>query len=127
MTIASPEKYMRALWDWGMFDGCFGNSRIKIGDIDGIVESRGHFLLIEGKSVGVPIPEGQRIMIGKLLEIPQFTIICLWGTPPNRINRIEVRNGKEVITIAHATIGDLRSVVAEWYAGTIHGPPKLAA
>ena len=46
----------RSLWDWSTLDGCFGNSKIRVGDIDGFVERRGRVLFIETKYPGSWVP-----------------------------------------------------------------------
>lgn len=49
MTIRDINHFINALWDWGFLDGCFGDSKSRVGDIDGIVGHCGEILLLEGK------------------------------------------------------------------------------
>lgn len=70
---------MKALWDWAILDGCFGTSNIHPTDMDGLVERKGKFLLIETKSPNKAVPEGQAIMFNHLLKTGVFTIIVVWG------------------------------------------------
>ena len=66
MTIKNLEAFVENLWDWGFLDECFPGTRIRVTDIDGLVERNGHFLLIEAKSPGKDIPTGQRILFDRL-------------------------------------------------------------
>lgn len=58
-----------------MFDGCFpvGN----MGDLDGILELGGHFLVVEFKRPGVVVPYGQQRMFEKLVATKLFTVIVV--------------------------------------------------
>lgn len=114
MTIRNMAQFVNSIWDWAILDGCFGNTRIKPTDIDGMVERRGHFLLLEGKGLGVPIPQAQEIMFNKLRQTGNFTIIVIWGTP-NEVSRMQVRTPTEVGDCKAATSQDLRSRVREWF------------
>jgi hypothetical protein len=81
VTIRNLDNYVNALWDWGFLDSCFGNTRIRVTDADGLVERNCHFLLIEAKGCGVPIPRGQAIMFDnmKLAFGDRFHILVVWG------------------------------------------------
>ncbi len=52
-----------------------------MGDVDGLVELRGFFLILEWKSNRSPIPDGQRIWFDKLARMPgrMFTVLCVAG------------------------------------------------
>jgi hypothetical protein len=41
MTINKLDAYVAGLWDWVCLDGCFGDTKIRPTDIDGLVERRG--------------------------------------------------------------------------------------
>ena len=66
------------IWDWQPFDDCFGG-KIRMGDIDGMVERNGYILLVETKHTGSEIPFGQMIMFNQLSKLPNFTVILIWG------------------------------------------------
>ena len=70
---------MACLWDWGFLDSCFDGTRIRITDVDGLVERREHFLLIEAKSSGAPIPQGQAILFNALIKNPNWHVLIIWG------------------------------------------------
>lgn len=60
---------------------CFGNTHIRITDIDGAVERNGKFLIIETKLPGQDPPKGQEIFLDGLSKQPDFTVIVVWGNP----------------------------------------------
>lgn len=60
MTIRDIKLFTAALWDWGIFNGCFGNTRCRVGDVDGILERCGEVLFIEGKPTGYAPPVGEQ-------------------------------------------------------------------
>lgn len=78
MSIRNKDAFMNALWDWGFLDNCFGNTRIRVSDLDGIVERNGEFLIIEAKGPGIPIPRGQSIMFSKM-ALKGMTVLIIWG------------------------------------------------
>lgn len=63
-----------------VFADCFPG-RICMGDVDGLVEISGRFLLLEWKSAPKAIPEGQRITYNMLVALPgrMFTVLCVSG------------------------------------------------
>lgn len=79
MTINNPDKYLAGIWDWAILDGCFGETRIKPTDIDGMVERNGNFLFLETKAPGVPLPQGQEISFKRLAEHPDTVVMVVWG------------------------------------------------
>jgi hypothetical protein len=66
--------------DWGFLDSAFSN-KIRVGDIDGIVEANGSLLILEWKTTGYPVPTGQRIMFEKITPGGKITVIVIWGDP----------------------------------------------
>ena len=82
MTIENMDKYLESQWDWSVLDGCFGETRIKPTDIDGLVERNGQFLLIEAKLPGAKLKMGQRLTLEALHKTGIFTIACIWGKCP---------------------------------------------
>lgn len=97
MTIQNLERFIASLWDWGELDGCFGSSRTRVGDIDGIVGHCGEVLLFEGKpmrcapEVGErwqqngyrdPKRNGQSKLWGELAG-RGITVLVLYGEPEN--------------------------------------------
>jgi len=66
--------------DWGFLDSSFTN-KIRVGDIDGIVEANGHLLILEWKSFIGDIPTGQRIMFEKITKINKIIVFVVSGDP----------------------------------------------
>lgn len=63
-----------------VFADCFPG-RICMGDIDGLVEINGKFLLLEWKREPRDIPAGQRLTYNMLVRVPQrmWTVLCVAG------------------------------------------------
>lgn len=110
MSIRNIDSFVKNLWDWKILDGCFGKSRISPTDIDGLVERRGKFLMLEGKSLGKDVPTGQQIMFNNLVKTGVFTIIIVWGDP-NAPETIQVWGKEKVV----ADISIFRKEVEKWY------------
>jgi len=70
--------------DWGFLDSSFSN-KIRVGDIDGIVEANGKILILEWKTTGYEIPKGQEIMFKKISPPGQITVIVIWGNPEETV------------------------------------------
>lgn len=110
MTINNPTEYVNNLWDWSILDGCFGQTKIAPTDIDGITERNGRFLLIETKSLGVPIPNGQSILFDNLIA-KGFTVLVIWGKA-NEPEKLQIWGLKKPY---RADINELRSIVSQWF------------
>lgn len=80
MTIKNLSAFVDALWDWGFLDECFAGTKIRVSDLDGMVERKGWVLIIEAKGMGKSVPPGQQIMF-RALSQKGFTILTLWGQP----------------------------------------------
>jgi len=70
--------------NWGFLDSSF-SGKITVGDIDGIVEANGKLLILEWKSTGATLPEGQEIMFKKSTRSGVVTAIVIWGDPVETI------------------------------------------
>ena len=64
--------------DWGFLDSSFSN-KIRVGDIDGIVEANGCLLILEWKSFVGKIPLGQRIMFEKVTAKNSIVVFVVSG------------------------------------------------
>jgi hypothetical protein len=114
MTINNPEAFCASLWDWGCLDGCFGETRIKPTDLDGLIERHGKFLAIETKLPGVSIPQGQDIILRALAGTGYFTVLVVWGKPgvPERASLWHAGNTHEYDT---CNLARLRDIVSRWF------------
>ena len=90
-NLRDPKKYLDTIWDWTPFNACFGNTKIRITDIDGAVERNGKFLFIETKLPGQELPKGQRIFFDMLTRLPGVTVLIVWGKP-NQPIEVQVWN-----------------------------------
>lgn len=116
MTITNPEKYMQGVWDWAILDGCFGETRIKPTDIDGLIERNGKFLVLETKSVGADVPHGQMITFRRMVQ--QGWYVCIvWGeqNSPRRIVFLTPHKSRPEVVFDPASIADLRRIVSWWF------------
>jgi hypothetical protein len=67
-----------------MFADCFPG-RISLGDIDGMVEINGAFLLLEWKAPGGELELGQQIAFEKFSRFPRCSVIVVQGDPETMI------------------------------------------
>jgi len=115
MTIRNLEAFMAGLWDWAILDGCFGETRIMPSDTDGEVERNGHFLVLEAKSPGVLISQGQRIKFQHRAQRGD-TVMVIWGKqnkPENiMIWRPYCRFGPDSFA---CDISKFRDLVSSWF------------
>lgn len=113
MTIRNLQIYTQSLWDWGILKGCFGSTHIEPTDVDGLIERRGKFLLLEAKSPGKFIPKGQQIMFDNLLKTGIFTVLVIWGQP-NKPEQMQVWGQLP----RPASLDTLRQEISKWYQDT---------
>jgi len=115
MTIHSPDLYCAALWDWGFLDDCFPGTRTRVSDIDGIVERKGRFLVIEAKGVNTRIPTGQLIMFEAMAN-KGMTVLIVWGNP-NEPEQMQIwyPHRPYAEPAVPASVDDIRDVVRRWF------------
>ncbi len=111
VNLRSVDTYLETLWDWSFLNDCFGHTRIRVTDIDGVVERNGHFLYIETKSPGASIPQGQALMFEALTRQPNSHVLIIWGEP-NMPEKAQFW-GKAAFSADAAVI---RSLVKRWFA-----------
>lgn len=114
MTIKNERAFMDGIWDWAILDGCFGDTRITPTDIDGLVERNGHFLIFECKSPGVPVRQGQEIMLNRAVETGFFTAMIVWGEK-NKPEKLKVigRMGNAEVDPCDKDL--FRDYVKQWF------------
>lgn len=88
MTIRNLKSYTEALWDWGFLNSCFGGTKIRVSDVDGVVERKGKFLFIEAKRPNASIPGGQQRLFRALAK-SGCSIFLIWGDQ-NKPERLSV-------------------------------------
>lgn len=114
MTIENPKAYLAGVWDWAILQGCFGKSRIMPTDLDGFVEHKGRFLLLEAKASGADLTMGQRIAFSALRDTGLFTIIIVWGET-NKPERMELWTSEKKFDPESIDLTRLRDIVLQWY------------
>ena len=120
MTIKNPEAFIAGVWDWGILRGCFGETKIEPTDIDGLVERKGKFLIIEAKAPSANLQVGQEITFEALRQTGLFTIIVVWGET-NKSSRIEVWTREGKFPIRTSGLKTLRKIVAKWFLAADNG------
>lgn len=61
-----------------VFAQCFPR-KIAMGDVDGLIELGGHFLMLEWKMPGAPVPRAQEMVYERITAWDRFTVIVVWG------------------------------------------------
>ncbi len=118
--------FREQLWDWAFLNDCFGRSTIRVGDLDGIVERHGHFLILDGKHLGRTqcraVSEGQGRLY-KRLAVAGGTVLVFHGTPPDEVKWLRqwlppvgTSLKARFVPERSCTTDQLRSLVADWYA-----------
>jgi len=97
-NIRSVASFMRSLPDWTEFNDCFAPSRIRISDIDGIVERNGQFLVLDFKHPNATLNTGQRILYQQLAR-KGFTVVVVYGTTTNDVPSENLRSGAEAMIV----------------------------
>ena len=82
-NIRNKEEFFSSIWEWDFLNDCFGETKIRVTDIDGSVERYSHQLILETKRPNVPIPEGQLIKFINLNRTGLTTVIAIWGNANN--------------------------------------------
>ncbi len=115
MTIRNKKAFMDALWDWGFLDKCFGNTGIRVSDIDGMVERNGHVLFIEAKPPDKTVSTGQRRAFEALTK-KGFMVLIIWGrtNEPEYIS-IWYPNEEAPRPPKKANVSDLQDFVTTWF------------
>lgn len=78
-NIRNREHFEASWWDWSVYNECFYPTKIRITDVDGLVERRGNFLLIETKMPGASVPTGQSILFDQIAKSSKWNVIVIWG------------------------------------------------
>jgi len=119
MTIRDPERFLAGLWDWGVFTGCFGKTRISPTDVDGLVEHNRHFLFLEAKPSKGSLTQGQGITLRNLSRQPNTTCVVFFGDPKEKtIERIIRMDNGVVSTVKDPppSLETLKMLVTGWFA-----------
>lgn len=112
--------YRAELWDWTPFNDCFGDSGIRISDIDGMVERNGLFLMLDGKREGTMLKTGQLRLYKQFAATKAGTAIVFYGDPtarPQEVTRARIwRPGDQAVELIDpCDLDGLKQIVADWY------------
>jgi len=125
-NLRNKERMIASTWEWDFLNGCFLRG-IKMGDVDGIVECSGFFLVLETKNPGAPKPVGQRILYEAMVKTGLFTVIYIWGKT-NQPERIEImapeswgEKGDIKTTKSPTDEKHLQAVVKTWFTKANRG------
>ena len=77
-NIRDPQKYLSSFWDWTFLNDCFGDTKIRVTDIDGAVERKGYTLIFETKLPDQEVPQGQAILFDNWVN-QGITVLVIWG------------------------------------------------
>lgn len=115
-NIREIKKFAASVADWSIFNGTFSNPKIRIADLDGAVEVKGHLLILETKTPLADLSLGQKYMYENLTKQPdaQITVFVLWGQE-NEYTRLKVyRPGG--LTEAHTNIDNefIKAQLRKW-------------
>lgn len=111
MNIRNPEDYLGSFWDWEVFNKCFEGTKIRITDVDGLVERNGHFLLLETKRPGVEVPLGQAILFDRICRDPHWLVLVIWGeTDQPECWQLWGNPNKK-----HGNLQDLQAFISQWF------------
>ncbi len=108
------------LIDWAIFNECFSPTKIKISDIDGVVEHNGWFLFIEVKQYNKKIPQGQDILFEKLTEISDRITVLLLHTQ-GAAGNLDIREyamyqkGEMIRNWRPTNIETIKNVITNWF------------
>lgn len=119
MTIRDMDKFVSSLPDWAILDGCFGNTRIRPTDVDGMVERKGRCLFLEHKGRDASLTDGQAIAFVTLAKQGN-TVITYWAEGMDvskiRVDDLRYSGGLHMYESPEATLEKLRSLVSRWFA-----------
>lgn len=94
------------------------NPRFLPSNIDMVYERKGWFLIGEWKREGEKLSTGQEILLRRLSQTKQFSVLLITGDTDNGMNVTKIqkfaKNG--LIKTVGNSVEDLKSLVCSWYA-----------
>jgi hypothetical protein len=95
-NIRSVADLIRSLPDWTEFNECFAPSRIRISDVDGIVERKGEVLMFEVKRISATVPTGQ-VILYRTLARKGITVLVIHADMINDVPSERLKSGDEAM------------------------------
>ena len=78
-NIRDGDDFEGSWWDWTPYNECFKPTKIRISDIDGVVERNDYILFFETKRPNANVTDGQRFLFDTLIKIPNCNVLIIWG------------------------------------------------
>ena len=106
--------------NWAVFNECFAGTRIRITDVDGVVERNGKFLFIEVKQNTKTILTGQKILFEKLTEnAPHISVLLLYAHNVSKEMDIQeyavFKNGEMTQDWTPTNTEEMKGYVKAWF------------
>lgn len=90
------------------FDGL-----IQLTGITGICEYNGQFLVVVEKMFGDGIKEGQKRLFDELADLPEFTVLVVWGSG-NTVKSAQIRTKGNTSKVFDLDEEGYRKIVMKW-------------
>ena len=113
--IKNPKAYMTSKWDIELFDDCFGNTKICMSDIDGVVEKNGAVLFVEFKYAGSVTDRGQQLLFEKLSEKQNCFVMQIEGKPPRNPTAYRIWSSGKVGKWTECNVDGVKERVKRWF------------
>lgn len=113
-NIRNQKAFDRGVWDWEPLNDCFGDTGIRVTDLDGFIERKGSFLVLEAKGPGKEIPTGQKITFDALRKTKHFTILVIWG-PQNQPESALLMTEKKQYEYKVVNWQIIQNIVSWWF------------
>ena len=114
-NIRNMDAFRASIWDWSWLNGAFGD-KIRVTDIDGMVERCGNFLMIEGKKGGT-VAGGQQFMFDAWVANGN-SLLLLSGMDHSDQNMVIMMRGGPWPAKPSTTQGNretVRYICSTWY------------
>lgn len=110
------------MWDYSMLDGCFGDTKIRPTDVDGLIERNGHGLFIETKGRDVQsIPVGQMRTLEWMSIGLNQTVLVMFGEPNRPERAFALYPGGLRADFVYVNADVIRDFVSRWFAWAERG------
>lgn len=97
-----------------VFAECFPGN-IQMSDVDGEVEIKGHWLRLEWKAQGAPLPLGQEINYKELTKTTQTVVFIVYGDPENMtVSAFDIAWQGKMMIKQGASLDDLKARFVQW-------------
>jgi hypothetical protein len=97
-----------------VFHDCFTHG-INFGDVDGLVERRGHFLFVEWKPPGGVVCTAQRRVHEELVKLPRVTVITAFGDAETMTVEFFTVRTTSGVSRVDGDLETLKAYVACWF------------